>query len=36
MALTSGFITIGLAGNEGSRKEIITLGDPVERAFLIL
>lgn len=36
MAITSGFITIGIAGNEGSRKEISSLGDPVERAYLIL
>jgi hypothetical protein len=36
MAVTSGFITIGIAGNEGSRKEISSLGDPVERAYLIL
>jgi len=36
MCVTTGFITIGIAGNEGSRKEICSLGDPVERAFLIL
>jgi len=36
IAITTGFITIGIAGNEGSRKEIATLGDPVDRAYLIL
>ena len=36
MAITTGFVTIGLAGNDASRKEIIALGEPIERSYLIL
>jgi len=27
---------MGIVGNEGSRKEIVILGEPIERAFLFM
>ena len=34
IGISTGNVFMGIIGNEGGRKEIVILGDTVERAFL--
>eukprot|EP00347_Sterkiella_histriomuscorum_P004823 403358953 len=36
IGISTGNVFMGIVGNEGSRKEIVTLGETIERAFLFM